>query len=87
MPSTIRLPGPRLFVFRPPAGLGGTAMELFIQLFGDLLGFVYHCFYRIVVYGYLSGLARPEQVVHFFRQILPRRRAGWSAFRWLARRS
>jgi hypothetical protein len=45
-------------------------MELFIQLFGELLTFVYHCFDRIVIYGYLSGLSRPEQVVHFFRQIV-----------------
>jgi hypothetical protein len=45
-------------------------MELFTQLFGDLLAFVYHCFDRIVIYGYLSGLARPEQVVHFFRNIV-----------------
>jgi hypothetical protein len=56
--------------FRPRAGLAGIAMELFIQLFGDLLAFVYHCFDRIVIYGYLSGLSRPEQVVHFFRQIV-----------------
>src|ERR1700758_2409718 len=63
-------PGPRLLRFRPLAGLGGTAMELFTQLFGDLLAFVYHCFDRIVIYGYLSGLSRPEQVVHFFRQIV-----------------
>ena len=45
-------------------------MELFTQLFGDLLVFVYHCFDRIVIYGYLSGLSRPEQVVHFFRQVV-----------------
>jgi hypothetical protein len=45
-------------------------MELFTQLFGDLLTFVYHCFDRIVIYGYLSRLSRPEQVVHFFRQIV-----------------
>jgi hypothetical protein len=31
---------------------------------------VYHCFDRIVIYGYLSGLSRPEQVVHFFRQVV-----------------
>jgi hypothetical protein len=46
------------------------AMELFTQLFGDLLAFVYHCFDRIVINGYLSGLWRPERVVHFFRQIV-----------------
>src|SRR6266481_4632924 len=45
-------------------------MELFTQLFGGLLLFVYHCFDRIVINGYLSGLSRPEQVVHFFRQII-----------------
>ena len=45
-------------------------MELFTQLFGDLLAFVYHCFDRIVIYGYLSALSRPEQVVHFFRQVV-----------------
>ena len=45
-------------------------MELFTQLFGDVLAFVYHCFDRIVIYGYLSRLSRPEQVVHFFRQIV-----------------
>ena len=45
-------------------------MELFTRLFGDLLAFVYHCFDRIVIYGYLSALSRPEQVVHFFRQIV-----------------
>src|SRR5437867_5989212 len=56
--------------FRPRAGLAGIAMEVFTQLFGDLLAFVYHCFDRIVIYGYLSGLSRPEQVVHFFRQVV-----------------
>jgi hypothetical protein len=45
-------------------------MELFTKLFGDLLIFVYHCFDRIVIHGYLSGLSRPEQVVYFFRQVL-----------------
>jgi len=42
-------------------------MDLFTRLFGDLLVFVYHCFDRIVIHGYLGGLSRPEQVVHFFR--------------------
>ena len=41
-------------------------MERFIQLFADLLSLVYHCFDRIVIHGYLSGLSRPEQVVYFF---------------------
>jgi len=45
-------------------------MELFTLLFGDLLAFVYHCFDRIVIYGYLSGLSRPAQVVHFLRNVV-----------------
>src|SRR5258706_13918482 len=45
-------------------------MELFTQVFGDLVAFVYRCFDRIVIYGYLSGLSRPEPVVHFFRQVV-----------------
>src|ERR1700686_2823223 len=64
LPSTMRLPGPRLM------GLRGAAMELFTKLFSDLLVFVYHCFDRIVIHGYLSGLSRPEQVVFFFRQVV-----------------
>src|SRR5947207_4625893 len=56
--------------FRVRPGLVGMAMALFTQLFGDLLAFVYHCFDRIVIYGYLSGLSRPEQVVHFFRNVV-----------------
>jgi hypothetical protein len=70
LPSTIRLPGPRLIGFRLRAGLEGIAMETFTQLFADLLAFVYHCFDRIVIYGYLSGLSRPEQVLHFFRNVV-----------------
>lgn len=45
-------------------------MELFAKLFSSLLVFVYHCFDRIVIHGYLSGLSRPEQVVYFFRQVV-----------------
>jgi hypothetical protein len=45
-------------------------MERFTRLFGDLLTLVYHCFDRIVIHGYLSGLSRPEQVVYFVRQVL-----------------
>jgi hypothetical protein len=45
-------------------------METFTMLFGSLLVFVYHCFDRIVINGYLSGLSRPEQVVYFFRDVV-----------------
>ena len=36
-------------------------MDMFTKLFGNLLAFVYHCFDRIVIHGYLSALSRPEQ--------------------------
>src|SRR6202140_1372350 len=51
-------------------GCGGYAMDVFTRLFGDLLAFVYHCFDRIVIHGYLTALSRPELVVHFFRHVL-----------------
>jgi hypothetical protein len=45
-------------------------MDVFTKLFGDLLVFVYHCFDRIVIHGYLRNQSRPEQVVHFFRDVV-----------------
>ena len=45
-------------------------MDLFIKLFGELLAFIYHCFDRTVIHGYLTGLSRPEHVVHFFREVV-----------------
>jgi hypothetical protein len=45
-------------------------MERFTRLFGDLLTFVYHCFDRIVIHGYLGSLSRPEQVVYFVHHVL-----------------
>ena len=48
-------------------------MDRFYQVFGEFLEFVYHCFDRIVINGYLTGLMRPEQVVYFFREVLGHR--------------
>jgi hypothetical protein len=45
-------------------------METFTKLFGSWLLFVHHCFDRVVIHGYLSGLSRPGQVVHFFQQVV-----------------
>jgi hypothetical protein len=45
-------------------------METFHKLFGSLLAFVYHCFDRIVIQGYLPLLTREEHIVHFFRDVL-----------------
>ncbi len=45
-------------------------MELFTKLFGAWLVFVYHCFDRIVLSGYLMGLQRPGQVVFWLQHVL-----------------
>lgn len=44
-------------------------METFLRLFGSLLSLVYHCFDRIVIFGYLPLLSRPEHIVYFFRDV------------------
>jgi hypothetical protein len=45
-------------------------MELFTKLFGSWLVFVYHCFDRMVLSGYLMGLQRPGQVVYWLQNVL-----------------
>ncbi|HTG15946.1 MAG TPA: hypothetical protein VK747_11835 [Blastocatellia bacterium] len=45
-------------------------METFTKLFGSLLLFVYHCFDRVVINGYLSGLSRPGQVAYFLQNVV-----------------
>jgi hypothetical protein len=42
-------------------------MEQFTKFFGILLALVYHCFDRIL--GHLPLLTRPENIVHFFRDV------------------
>jgi len=44
-------------------------METFAKLFERFLVFVYHCFDRIVIQGYLPLLSRPAHIVHFFRDV------------------
>jgi hypothetical protein len=44
-------------------------METLTKLFERFLVFVYHCFDRIVIQGYLPLLTRPAHVVHFFRDV------------------
>ena len=42
-------------------------MEAFRKLFASLLVFIYHCFDRVVIQGYLPLLTRPEHLVYFYR--------------------
>lgn len=44
-------------------------MEALIELFKSMIVFTYHCFDRVVINGYLSGLSRPENIVYFFREV------------------
>jgi hypothetical protein len=44
-------------------------METSTRLFGSLLAFVYHCFDRIIILGHIPLLTRPENIVHFFRDV------------------
>jgi hypothetical protein len=44
-------------------------MQRFIKLFGPYLQWVYHCFDRIVINGYLSFLTRENNVAYFFREV------------------
>jgi hypothetical protein len=44
-------------------------MDTFTKLFGSLLALVYHCFDRIVILGHIPLLTRPENIVHFFRDV------------------
>ena len=44
-------------------------MDTFTKLLGSLLTLVYHCFDRIVILGHLPLLTRPENIVHFFRDV------------------
>ena len=45
-------------------------MEAFMQIFAPMIVFIYHCFDRIVINGYISLLSRPENVVYFFRHVV-----------------
>lgn len=45
-------------------------METLIQIFSPMILFVYHCFDRIVINGYISMLSRPENIVYFFHKVL-----------------
>src|SRR3989442_10202692 len=52
-----------------PEHLRRRPMETFAKLFARFLVFVYHCFDRIVIQGYMPLLTRPEHIVHFFRDV------------------
>ena len=45
-------------------------MEIFAKLFERFLVFVYHCFDRIVIQGYLPLLSRNAHILYFFRNVL-----------------
>ena len=45
-------------------------MDRLSEVFGERVQFRYTCLDRIVLHGYLTGLQRPEQLVHFFHDVV-----------------
>ena len=45
-------------------------MDRLSDLFGERVQFRYSCLDRIVLHGYLTGLQRPAQLVHFFHDVV-----------------
>ena len=45
-------------------------MDRLSELFGERVQFRYTCLDRIVLHGYLTGLQRPGQLVHFFHDVV-----------------
>lgn len=45
-------------------------METLKKVFSTMILFVYHCFDRLVINGYLSMLSRPGNIVYFFQEVV-----------------
>jgi hypothetical protein len=45
-------------------------MERLLDLLGNAVQFVYTCWDRIVLNGYLERLQRPENLVYFFHDVV-----------------
>ncbi len=45
-------------------------MERLLELLGPIVQFVYTCWDRIVLHGYLERLQRPESLIYFFHDVL-----------------
>src|SRR5436190_9648865 len=49
---------------------GGSPVDRLSEVFGERVQFRYTCLDRIVLHGYLTGLQRPGQLVHFFHDVV-----------------
>src|SRR5215207_9627894 len=49
---------------------GGSPVDRLSEVFGERVQFQYTCLDRIVLHGYLTGLQRPGQLVHFFHDVV-----------------
>jgi DNA-binding transcriptional ArsR family regulator len=49
---------------------GRSPVDRLSELFGERVQFRYTCLDRIVLQGYLTGLQRPGQLVHFFHDVV-----------------
>src|SRR5438874_8817151 len=48
----------------------GSPVDRLSELFGERVQLRYTCLDRIVLHGYLTGLQRPGQLVHFFHDVV-----------------
>src|SRR5215211_6675635 len=53
-----------------PSHEGGNPVDRLSEVFGERVQFRYSCLDRIVLHGYLTGLQRPGQLVHFFHDVV-----------------
>src|SRR5215207_5416688 len=53
-----------------PSHEGGSPVDRLSEVFGERVQFRYTCLDRIVLHGYLTGLQRPGQLVHFFHDVV-----------------
>jgi hypothetical protein len=57
-------------MFQPSAHLKEAPVDRLLALLGTGVQFVYSCWDRIVINGYIDRLQRPENLIYFFHDIV-----------------
>jgi hypothetical protein len=66
LPGAAMIQGVEAGVYRR----GESPVDRLSEVFGERVQFRYTCLDRIVLHGYLTGLQRPGQLVHFFHDVV-----------------